>query len=155
MTTTNEPLVTRPKSMGRVVTHASARVNQLANKLLAPHDLSLQQWVVLNALWQHDGISVGMLCKFSNNALPAMSRLTDRMETAGWLEKRVNAKDKRATQLFLTEKGEGKRDLSTFYVQINEILMAGMTEGEQDLLFDLLGRLHDNAANALLSDSVD
>lgn len=155
MVNTTEPQIAPPKSIGRMTTHASARVNQLANKLLAPHDLSLQQWVVLNALWQHDGMSVGMSCKFSNNALPAMSRLTDRMELAGWLEKRVNAKDKRATQLFLTEKGEGKRGLSTFYVQINEILMAGMTEGEQDLLFDLLGRLHDNAANALLSDSED
>ncbi len=104
-------------------------------------------------LWQHDGMSVGTLCQFSNNALPAMSRLTDRMELAGWLEKRVNAKDKRATQLFLTAKGESKRTLSTFYLQINQILMTGMDDGEQKMLFDLLARLHDNAANGILADS--
>lgn len=142
-----------PNSIGRAVSHASARVHQLANKLLAPHDLTLQQWVVLSALWQQNGISVGAVCKFTNNALPAMSRLTDRMERAGWLEKRVSEMDGRTSLLYLSPRGEAKRELSTFYRQMNDILLAGMNANEEEMLFDLLLRLHNNAAAALSSDS--
>ncbi len=142
-----------PTSIGRAVSRASARVNQLANKLLAPHDLTLQQWVVLSALWQQDGISVGALCKFTNNALPAMSRLTDRMENAGWLEKRADENDGRTSLLYLSVRGEEKRELATFYRQMNEILLAGMSATEQEMLFDLLSRLHNNAATAISPDS--
>lgn len=143
-----------PKSIGRLVSHGSARVQQLANKILAPHDLTLQQWVVLSALWQQNGLSVGDVCKFTNNALPAMSRLTDRMAKAGWLEKRTDVKDGRAALLYLTEKAEAKRDLATLYLQINDILLAGMSEKEQELLFDLLQRLQDNAARQISSESL-
>lgn len=135
----------RPHSLGRVLNFATSAVNTLCNVKLAQYDLTLQQWVVLSALWQEDNLMVSDIAAYTGNAGPAASRIIDRMIERGLIGRRSDAADRRASRVFLTAKSERLRHLQTFHEDINAILLRGLSEEESEALFAVLDRVRNNA----------
>ena len=133
-----------PRSYGRLINFSANGLNQLCNKLLAEHDLTLAQWVLLSALWREDGMLVSELADYSGNNLPAASRIIDRMTESGLLERRKDSSDGRSVRIFLTRKSKKLSYLSEFYLDINARLTKGFTSKEKDDLYRLLKRLLEN-----------
>jgi len=75
----------------------------------------------------------------------AITALIDRMEDAGWIERRPDPGDRRAHRLVLTEKARPILarilDLST---EIRNEAFAGLSKAEGQHLIDLLVRVHGN-----------
>lgn len=135
----------RPQSLGRHVNFAASATSALCNKLLAQHDLALQQWVVLSALSQKDKLSVSEIAAYTSSAGPAASRILDRMvekELIGW---RPTQDDRRFSTIFLTEKGNALRHLQSFDKDVNANLLGGMSESEAETLYSLLQQVTDSA----------
>ena len=137
----------RPHSLGRYLNFATSAVNARCNAILARHDLTLQQWVVLSALWQRDNLTVSEIAAYTANAGPAASRIIDRMMERDLIGRRPDPSDRRASRVFLTARGERLRHLQTFYDDINAILLAGLTEQQARDLYDLLDHVTQNARN--------
>ncbi|MFT4783133.1 MAG: DNA-binding MarR family transcriptional regulator [Paracoccaceae bacterium] len=142
---TNNSPPQRPESLGRYVNFASAATNALCNSLLSEHGLTLQQWVVLSALWQNKELSVSEVADYTGNAGPATSRILDRMFEKGLVGRRQDTLDRRSSKVFLEPKGEALRPLQGFFEKVNDILSQGMTKAEIQSLYTLLERVSDNA----------
>lgn len=85
-----------------------------------------------------------------------LTRIVDRMEEAGWLERRADPADRRARILHLT--GKSRRIVETLRMTLDammEEVLAGMDVGERRMLETLNGRIGDNLARARGRELVD
>ncbi|KUO55671.1 MAG: transcriptional regulator [Sphingomonadales bacterium BRH_c42] len=85
-----------------------------------------------------------------------LTRIVDRMEDAGWLERRADPADRRARILHLT--GKSRRIVETLRLTLDammEEVLAGMNVGERRMLETLNGRIGDNLARARGRELVD
>lgn len=140
-----EPAVPYLPSLGRLLGFASKSCSDLAEKRLAQHDLTLQQWVLLTALWRQDGLTVGQLAAYYRATEPSTSNLVSRMETKGLVRRELNPEDRRQVRVFLDERGRSLDHLLGFYEEINEILLQGFTIDERNVLIAMLERVLANA----------
>jgi DNA-binding MarR family transcriptional regulator len=140
-----DPAVPYLPSLGRLLGFASKSCSDLAEKRLAQHDLTLQQWVLLTALWRRDGLTVGQLATYYRATEPSTSNLVGRMETKGLVRRELNPEDRRQVRVLLNEKGRSLSHLLGFYEEINEILLQGFTADERKALVAMLERVLANA----------
>lgn len=131
----------RPRSLGRSLIFAADAARELCNARLAPHGLTLPQWVVLSALWQRDGLPVSEIAAYTGNAGPATSRILDRMEERDLVARRPDPFDRRAQRVVLRPRGEALRALDRFHEEITAALLDGMDAEEAEALFRLLDRV--------------
>jgi DNA-binding MarR family transcriptional regulator len=107
--------------------------------------LSRAQWQVLAHLHRHEGINQSGLADILEIKGVTLGRLVDRLEAAGWVERRADASDRRARRLYTTAKvapvlermwalGERKR----------EEALAGLTDAERRTLIDSLLKIRAN-----------
>lgn len=142
--TTKNPLK-RPQALGRVLNFTAGASTSMCQDLLEPYGLTLQQWVILSALWRRDGLLVTEISDYVGNNAPAASRIIDRMVERGLLEREPSESDRRAVQINLTKKGRALDHLALFYEEVNQKLLEGISEAEATVLFDLLARVETNA----------
>ena len=137
---TDDPLAP-PASLGRALNLTSGAVNRLAQALLAEHGLQLAQWVVLSALWRRDGLTTGELARYTGNALPATSRIIDRMVENGLVRRRGDPADRRTVHVHVTEKGRAHAHLGDFHERLNAMLLDGLGEAERAALLAMLAHV--------------
>ncbi len=143
----DEPLPP-PVSLGRSLNFATGATNPLCNARLAQHGLSLPQWVILSALWREDGQTVKQIARYTSTAMPAVSRILDRMEQAGLLSRRPDPDDRRAIRVYLEPKGRGLDHLNGFHTEMTSLLLEGFSARERDQFFDFLARVETRARTA-------
>jgi DNA-binding MarR family transcriptional regulator len=75
----------------------------------------------------------------------SLARLVDRMEEAGWVERRPDPNDRRARLLYLTSKAKPVFErMVTVGMDTRAEAQAGMSAAERDKLIDLLLRVRGN-----------
>ncbi|MEQ8479990.1 MAG: MarR family transcriptional regulator [Hoeflea sp.] len=141
---TKKPLV-RPKALGRVLNFAAGATTAMCQDMLSEHGLTLAQWVILSALWRQDGMLINEIADYSGNNAPAASRIVDRMEEAGLVQRVPSDSDKRVVLVCLTDRGRSYDHLSDFHERVNARLLKGLSDEEADQLFELLARVDANA----------
>ena len=108
-------------------------------KRLQSYGLTPIQHLVIEALWQEDGLSakdLGQKLIFDGATL---SGVLDRLAAGDWVTKHPNPEDKRILRIFLTEKSRDlKPQLSQARDQTNEYLLQSFTLEERVLLKRLL-----------------
>lgn len=102
-------------------------------------DLTRSQWRVLAHLARHEGIHQAGLAEILEIEPITLARLLDRLERAGWAERRPDPKDKRARRVHLTERTAPLLDqMREVAAAVREDAMAGMAEAERERLMDAL-----------------
>jgi DNA-binding MarR family transcriptional regulator len=72
-------------------------------------------------------------------------RLHDRLEAAGWVERRPDPSDRRARQLFLKEKARPVLDqLMALAAETRAVALQGISEAEHELLIEALIKVRTN-----------
>ena len=108
-------------------------------------NLSRAQWQLLVHLSRHEGINQSGLAEILEIENITLGRLVDRMEEAGWVERRPDPSDRRARLLYTTEKVapvmERMRELAE--ATRNEAL-AGLAPAQRDALIDTLIQVRGN-----------
>jgi DNA-binding MarR family transcriptional regulator len=85
-----------------------------------------------------------------------LTRIVDRMEDAGWLERRSDPADRRARILHLTDKAtQIVNELQGIVEIMFEEMLAGMASGERKTLAALLDRIGENLSRARKKELVD
>jgi DNA-binding MarR family transcriptional regulator len=107
--------------------------------------LSRSQWQVLVHLSRHEGINQSGLAEILEIENITLGRLVDRLEEAGWVERRPDPRDRRVRLLYMTEKVapvmESMRELAE--MTRNEAL-EGLKPGEREALIDTLTHIRAN-----------
>ena len=136
-------------SIGRLLGFSSKASNDLAEKKLLPFGLTLQQWVLMSALWRKDGLTVGELTAYYKAKESSTSNLIARMEKKELLLRKHDLEDRRQVRIFLTEKGKALSHKIEFYNEINNHLLSNFDETEKQQLISMLERVIINAQKAI------
>jgi len=104
-------------------------------KRLHSYGLTPIQHLILEALWQEDGLSAGDIGKKLVLDGATLSGVLDRMASGGWILKESDAEDKRILRIFMTPKcRELQPKLSEARDRTNEDLLKPFTVEEKVLL---------------------
>jgi MarR family transcriptional regulator, organic hydroperoxide resistance regulator len=119
------------------------RVGRRMEQIFAKHGVSSAQFDVLMTLQMGgEGITQQELAKRLLVTKGNVCGLIDRMEAAGWVERRSDLEDRRANRLYLTDEGR-KRIAEAFpdhRALVDEIL-GQLDERKMRTLYDLLDQL--------------
>src|ERR1700751_1352951 len=94
------------RSFGFLVSDVSRLLRKRFDQRARTLGLTRAQWQVLAYLARYEGINQTGLADILEIEPITLARLIDRMEEAGWVERRAHPSDRRARQLYLTEKAE-------------------------------------------------
>jgi DNA-binding MarR family transcriptional regulator len=112
------------------------------------YGLTRAQCKALAHLARNEGINQIGLAELLEVEPMTLVRLLDRMEENGWIERRPDPGDRRARRLFLGEKAKPVLDTTMQLAdETRAEALAGFSQRDQDLLIDMLRRVHGNLAN--------
>jgi len=107
--------------------------------------LSRSQWQVLFYLSRREGTNQSGLAEILEIENITLGRLIDRLEEAGWVERRPDPNDRRARLLFMTPKVAPVMERMRALAELtrNEAL-DGLPTGQRELLIDMLTHVRAN-----------
>lgn len=82
------------------------KVHSNFKKQLQQYDLTPMRHLVLEALWNEEGLTAGEIARRLGLDNATLSGVIDRMAKTGWIVKKADPGDKRAMQIFLTPKAK-------------------------------------------------
>jgi DNA-binding MarR family transcriptional regulator len=104
---------------------------------------------VLFALWEREGQTHSELAQGAHVSAATISKMIQRMEKAGFLERRADEQDQRVSRVYLAESGRAVQDrVNAAFQQLEEEALAGFSDEECVLIRQFLGRIRDNLARA-------
>ncbi len=110
--------------------------------------LSRAQCQLLAYLVYHEGINQTGLADLLEIEPISLARLIDRMEQAGWVERRPDPKDRRAWQLFIAAKAKPVFDEMVEIGQdVRAEALRGLSGAERDQILELLLRVRHNLSD--------
>jgi len=135
----------RHKAVVISVLRTADRMRRRGEALLAPHDVTLQQFNVLRILRgaRPDGLCTLAIAQRMIEQTPGITRLIDRLEKKGLVRRVRSEEDRRQVWCRITPAGE--RLLARLDDPVEEFDRAAvraLTPAEQEQLTALLGQLH-------------
>lgn len=118
-----------------------ARADAALNKL----GLHTGQEMLLLRLWTEEGIPQSQLAASMGVEPPTVTKMLQRMEHAGLIERRPDLDDARISRVYLTERGRAlEQPVLEVWKQLEAQTVAGLSDTEQALLRRLLMQLSAN-----------
>ena len=100
---------------------------------------------VLDALWQNDGITQSELACKLHRSPSTITKTIQRMEKAGFVERRSDPEDERVSRVYLTGAGHDIRsDVENVWHTVANMAFADFTDEELTQFHALLRRLYQN-----------
>jgi len=107
--------------------------------------LSSAQWRLLVRVAKEAGVAQARLAELLEIEPISVSRLVDRMEEGGWIERRADAADRRVRMIFPTEKSRNAfAAVKAIAGDIYDEALAGLSGAERRALISGLEKLVDN-----------
>lgn len=133
------------ESVGYLISIAGLRYKGETWRRLKPFDVTPEQWVVLNRLSMDEGVSQRELASRIVKDQPNTTRILEKMEQKGLIRRNPDPLDRRAFQVFLTEKGKRlRKELLPVVQQLRIESTSGFSAAEIDLLQELLRKFSKN-----------
>jgi MarR family transcriptional regulator, transcriptional regulator for hemolysin len=111
--------------------------------------LTQPQWQALARLSQNQGMNQACLADLLEVQPITLTRLIDRLEAAGWVERRPDPADRRVQRLFLTLKAEPLLDdIRALAAKTREEAMQGLSDRERRQLLQTLQTIKGNLVRA-------
>src|SRR5215472_14567854 len=96
------------------ITHQFIRVSkahrQITAQALQTLGLHVGQEQTLFQLWEADGLTQSQLAEAASVDVSTISKMMERMESAGLVQRRPDAEDARISRVYLTERGRALRE---------------------------------------------
>ncbi len=135
----------REDSLGRLIYFTAQDMTNFAEKILKPYDLTLEQFHLLKNIDTDSGISQRQLGESANKTPANMTRMLDRMAAKSLVVRRSDPDDRRASLVYLTEKGYTlvEEVLDGFNLYSARILL-GIDEDQQRITREVLTKMTGN-----------
>jgi MarR family transcriptional regulator for hemolysin len=126
--------------------HDVSRMRRTAfDQYMKPHGVTRSQWWVLSNLLRHDGMMQTELADILDVGKVTVGGLVERLELAGWVERRADAADRRAKRVHLTARAHSfLAEIRQAGHEMNELAFDGLSRHDRRTLSDLLGRIKSN-----------
>ncbi|MBN2469334.1 MAG: MarR family transcriptional regulator [Anaerolineae bacterium] len=132
-------------ALGRLVPALCKAFHERIRLRLEPLGLYKGQPYVIELLSEQDGLSQGELGEAMRLQPATVTKMVQRMEQAGFVERRADVRDQRISRVYLTPAGQQVRPaLDAIWDEIAAELFAGFSEEDQRQLEELLQRLCEN-----------
>jgi len=142
------------ESLGRQIYIASQEMRNFAERVLKPYDLTLEQFHLLKNMSFDAGMTQRQICNLTSKTPANMSRMLDRMESKSLVARRENPADRRASLVFLTNKGESLvEEVLEEFESFSSKLTKGITEREQQIVRNALAKIARNTQK--MSEALD
>ena len=118
-----------------MVAKAHQQAQGLLKARLKPFSLTPVQCLVLESLWDEEGLAVGEIGRRLLLDTATLAGVLDRMVTAGWVRREIDSFDARVARIFLTDKAKTiSEDLAETIDQVNNDLLESFSL-EEKLLY--------------------
>jgi MarR family transcriptional regulator for hemolysin len=126
----------------RLLTRAQKLLRAASDDAMRQHGVRVGQNLVLEVLWETDGLSPGELAARLQVTTPTVVNTATRMEAAGLLERRRDPADGRLVRLYLTGKGRAaQRPIEQARQRLAEHATATLTDAERRHLASALEKI--------------
>ena len=135
------------ESVGHQLFSLMTQMRREVEKRMAQHDLTDAQWKPLYMLKLGRATTAIELAREMDIDAGAITRMLDRLESKGLIERVRSEADRRVVHLRLTAAGDQvARKVPFVLASVNNDFLRGFSEAEWKQLRRLLGRMADNAA---------
>ncbi|MDE2512638.1 MAG: MarR family transcriptional regulator [Alphaproteobacteria bacterium] len=133
------------RAFGFVLHEAARLLSKRFDQKARAIGLTRAQCSVLFRLSMQEGMNQARLAELMEMEPISLARLLDRMEQAGWVERRADPADRRARRLYMTAKAKPvlERMLAVGLETRGEAL-AGISQADRDRMIDLLIQVRRN-----------
>ena len=133
------------RAFGFVLHEAARLLSKRFDQKARAIGLTRAQCSVLFRLSMQEGMNQARLAELMEMEPISLARLVDRMEQAGWIERRADPADRRARRLYMTAKAKPvfERMIAVGLETRGEAL-AGISQADRDRMIDLLIRVRRN-----------
>lgn len=131
--------------LGRMIYFMAQDIRNIAEKVLAPYELTLEQFQTFKILSQNTGITQRQLGKETNKSPANMTRILDRLEMKSLIVRQADTNDRRVYLVFLTGKGQSLlKDVMEVFEQFSLQLHEGISKEMQEITKATLGIMSAN-----------
>ncbi len=135
--------------LGFLIHDAARLMRKRFETLGAAYGLSAAQWRLMVRLVKEEGIAQARLAELLEIEPISVSRLLDRMEESGWVERRQDAGDRRVRMIFPTEKSRKTfGEVKAIAGEVFEEALAGLSPEERRATIHGLSTIVDNLSAA-------
>ena len=135
----------RPESVDYLLAQICRLHHSRAHTLLEEIGLYRGQPHVLRVLWEEEGCTHSELAARLHVQPATITRMIQRMERAGFVERRSDPEDQRVSRVYLTEAGRAvQEDVQQIWHTLEEETFAGLSPGERVLLRRFFVQLREN-----------
>jgi|SRR2546430_15022479 DNA-binding MarR family transcriptional regulator len=121
-----------------------AQRSEMSNAL-AEIGLYAGQEMFLWQLWQQDGLTQSQMVERMCVQPPTVSKMLDRLEKAGLVERRPDAENSRLSRVYLTEQGHRSQlAVRDIWKNVEQQITEGLSVEERIVLRRLLLQVHEN-----------
>ena len=136
------------RSFGFLLYDAARLIRRDFERRVRALGLSRAQWAALAHLRRDEGCNQSTLADRLEVEPITLARLLERMEQAGWVERRSDPQDRRARLIFLTPKARPVIDeISALASQSSDVALIGVAPEEKERLIDLLIKVRSNLSD--------
>lgn len=129
----------------RLFTRAQKLMRGITDEELSRHGVRVGQNLVLEVLWEDDGLTPGDLAARLGVATPTVVKSVSRMEAVGLLTRRRDERDGRLVRIFLTEHGRSVRGpIEAARRRLEERVAGPLSDEERIVLRRVLTRIIDD-----------
>jgi DNA-binding MarR family transcriptional regulator len=116
------------ESLGRLIYHTAQDIRKMAEKILYPYDITVEQMHLLKNMSIDAGLSQKTLGGIVGKTPANLTRILDRLETKALILRRPDRVDRRAYLVFLTDKGMALvKDVDEMFQSISDRIVRGIS----------------------------
>lgn len=135
--------------LGFIIHDAARLMRKRFEQRGAQHGLSAAQWRLLVRVVKEPGVSQVRLAELLEVEPISVSRLIDRMEEAGWIERRADQSDRRVRTIFPTARSsKAFDDIKSVAGEVYEEALAGLPDEKRRILVEGLNTIIANLADS-------
>jgi MarR family transcriptional regulator, transcriptional regulator for hemolysin len=136
-------------SFGFLVTDVTRLMRKHFDRRAVRFNLTRAQWRALKRLHHGEGMRQNELAEFLEMEPVAVGRVVDRLQKAGFVERRADPADRRAWRLYLAPGAHAVLDdMEQISTELYRQAQRGIPAAEMKTMIQVLGRMKDNL-NAL------
>lgn len=133
------------ETLGFVMQDVARLMRRNFNRRVQDLGLTQAQWQILVRIGHMEGARQSQIADILEMQPISVARMVDRMESAGWVERRPDPQDRRAVNLYLTPKAEPiLEEMRARGSQTKALALAGISEQERDTMMTILQKMRDN-----------
>jgi DNA-binding MarR family transcriptional regulator len=137
------------ESPGFLLYLATSRLKAGLHRAFQAHGFNVtsEQWTVLSSLWEVDNVHQTLLAEKTAKDRHNITRILNILEQRGLVRRKPHESDRRCQKVVLTKEGKAlKPHLVSIATEFLEVSLTGLTQGELDLLTQILVQIIENVS---------